>query len=81
MFATVKIKIHKIVSPLSYGCETWCLILREEYKLRVFENKMLRRILNLKRVEVTGGWRQFHNEELYNLYCSPDIVRVIITRR
>jgi hypothetical protein len=64
-----------------YGCETWSLILREERRLRVFENRVLRRILGPKRDEVTGVWRKLHNEKLNDLYCSPNIVRVIISRR
>jgi hypothetical protein len=60
-----------------YGCETSSLILREEHRLRVFENKALRRIFGLKRDEVIGGWRKLHNEELHNLYCSPSIIRII----
>ena len=66
--------------PLSlvlYGCETWSLILREEHRLRVFENRVLRRIFGAKRDGVTGEWRQLHNEELNDLYCSPNIVRLI----
>jgi hypothetical protein len=55
-----------------YGCETWSLTLREEHKLRVFENRVLRRIFGLKRDEVTGGWRKLRNEELHNLYSSPN---------
>ena len=65
----------------SYGCETWSQTLREERKLRVFENKMLRRIFGPRRDEVTGDWRRLHNEELNDLYCSPNIVRVIKSRR
>jgi hypothetical protein len=60
-----------------YGCETWLLIVREEHRLRVFENRVLRRIYGPKRDEVTGEWRQLRNEELNNLYSSPNIVRVI----
>jgi hypothetical protein len=52
-----------------HGCETWSLTLREEHRLRVFENRVLRRIFGLKRHEVIGGWRKLHNEELHNLYC------------
>jgi hypothetical protein len=64
-----------------YGCETWSLILREEGRLSVFENRILRRVFRLKRDEVTGKWRKLHNEELNDLYCSPDIVRLIKWRR
>jgi hypothetical protein len=53
-----------------YGCETWSLTLRDEHRLRVFENRMLRRIFGHKREEVTGGWRRLHSEELHNLYTS-----------
>jgi hypothetical protein len=53
----------------------------EEYKLRMFENKVLRRIFGQKRDEVTGGWRQLHNEELHDLYSSPNIIRMIKSRR
>jgi hypothetical protein len=60
-----------------YGCETWSLTLREEHRLRVFENTVLRRISGLKRDEVTGGWRKLHNEELHDLYSSPSIIRII----
>jgi hypothetical protein len=55
--------------------------LREERRLRVFENTVLRRIIEPKRDEVTEGWRKLHNEELHDLYCSPTIVRVIKSRR
>jgi hypothetical protein len=64
-----------------YGCEIWSLTLREEHRLRVFENRVLRRIFGPKRNEVTGGWRKLHNEELYNLYSSPSIMRMIKSRR
>jgi len=63
------------------GCGTWSLTLREERSLRVFENKVLRRIFGAKRDEVTGEWRKLQNEELNNLYCSPNIFRVIKSRR
>jgi hypothetical protein len=59
-----------------YGCETRSLALREEYRLRVFENKVLRRIFGPKRDEVRGGWRKLHNEELHNLYGSPNIIGI-----
>jgi hypothetical protein len=64
-----------------YECETWSLTLREEHRLRVFENRVLRRIFGPKRDEVTAGWRKLHNEELHNLYSSPSIIRVIKSRR
>jgi hypothetical protein len=64
-----------------YGCETWSLTLREEHRLRVFENRVLKRIFGPKRDEVTGEWRKLRNEELNNLYSSPNIVRVIQSRR
>jgi hypothetical protein len=62
-----------------YGYETWSLTLREEHKLRVFENRVLRRIFGLKRDEVIGGWRKLYNEELHNLYSSPSIIRMIMS--
>ncbi|KAJ4439112.1 hypothetical protein ANN_15069 [Periplaneta americana] len=64
-----------------YGCETWTLTLREEQRLRVFENKVLRKIFGAKRDEVTGEWRKLHNAELHALYPSPDIIRNIKSRR
>jgi len=64
-----------------YGCETWSLTLREELRLRVFENRMLRRIFGFKRDEVRGEWRKLHNEEQNNTYSSPNILRVIKSRR
>jgi hypothetical protein len=64
-----------------YGCETWSLTLREEHRLRVFENRKLRRIFGPNRVEVIGGWRKLHNEELHKLYCSPSIIRITKSRR
>ena len=79
----LKIKIYRtiILAVVLYGCETWSLTLRQERRLRVFENRVLRRIFGPKRDEVTGEWRKLHNEELDNLYSSPNIVRVIKTRR
>jgi hypothetical protein len=64
-----------------YGCETWSLTLREQCRLRVFENRVLRRIFGPKRDEVTREWRRLHNEELYALYSSPNIFRVMKSRR
>jgi hypothetical protein len=64
-----------------YGCETWSLTLREEHRLRVFENRVLGRIFGPKRDNVTGDWRKLHNEELHNLYSSPNISRMIKSKR
>ena len=63
-----------------YGCEAWSLTLREERRLRVFENRVLRRVFGPKRDEVTGEWRKLHNEELSDLYSLPNIVRVVKSR-
>ena len=75
----LNIKIYRtIIFPVVlYGCETWSLTLREEHRLRMFENRVLRRIFGPKRDGVTREWRKLHNEELNDLYSSPDIVRVI----
>ena len=75
---TLKIKIYRnIISPVVlYGCETWSLTLREERRLLVFKNRVLRRVFGPKRDEVTGEWRKLHNEELRDLYSLPNIVRV-----
>ena len=79
----LKIKIYRtVILPLVlYGCETWSLTLREERKLRVFENMVLRRIFGPRSDEVTGERRRWHNEELNDLYSSPNIVRAIKSRR
>ena len=79
----IKIKISRsiILPVVLYGCETWSLTLRVERRLRVFENRVLRRVFGPKRDEVTGERRKLHNEELNDLYCSPNIVRVIKSRR
>jgi hypothetical protein len=79
---SVRIKIHRTILFLVvlYGCETWSLKLREECRLRVFENRMLR-IFGPKRDEVTGEWRRLHNKERYALYFSPDIIWVTKSRR
>jgi hypothetical protein len=65
-----------ILPVVLYGCETWCLTLREEHRLRVLENRVLR-IFEPKRDEVTGEWRKLHNKELHDLYTSPSIIRII----
>jgi len=79
----LKIKIYRnIILPfVLYGCETWSLTLRDERRLRVFENRLLRRIFRPRRDEVTGEWRKLHNVELNDLYSSLNIVRVIKSRR
>jgi hypothetical protein len=78
----LKSKIYKTVILLVvlYGCETWSLTLREEHRLRVFENRVSRRIFGPRREE-DGSWRKLHNDELHSLYYSPNIVRVIKSRR
>jgi hypothetical protein len=78
----VQIRIYKnIIFPVVLcGCEIWSLTLKEEHRVKVFENRVLRRIFGPKRDEVTGGWRKLHNEELHNLYSSPSIIRMIKSR-
>jgi hypothetical protein len=78
----VKFKIYKtiILPVVLYGCETWSLTLREDHRLRVFENRVLRRIFGPKRDKVTGEWRKLHSEELHNLYSSPNNIRQIKSR-
>jgi len=79
----LKIKIYRnIILPVAfYGCQTWSLTLREERRLRVFENRALRRIFGHKMDDVTREWRKLHNEDLNDLYCSPNIVRLMKSRR
>jgi hypothetical protein len=83
LFRDVKVKIYKtiILPVILYGCETWSLTLREEHRLKVFGNRVLRRIFGPKRDEVTGDWRKLHTGELHNLYSSADIIRQIKSRR
>jgi hypothetical protein len=73
----IKVKIYKniILTVALYECETWSLTLREEHRLRVFENRVLRRIVRPKRDEVTVEWRKLHIGKLYNLYSSTNIIR------
>jgi hypothetical protein len=82
LYRNVTIRLYKpTVLPLvQYGCETLPLTLREECRLRVFEDRSLRRILGPKRDEVTGGWRKLRNEELHNLYSSPSVIGMIKLR-
>ena len=78
LYKNLKIKIYRtIILPVFYGCATWSLTLREELRMRVFENRVLRRIFRPKRDELTVEWRKLHNEELNDLYCSQNIFRVI----
>ena len=79
--STIKIYRTIILSVVLYGCETWSLTMREERKLKVFENMVLRRIFGPRRDEVTGECRRLHNEELNDLYSSPNILRVIKSRK
>jgi hypothetical protein len=74
----VKIKLYEtlILPIILYGCETWSLTLREEHRLRVFENRELRRIFGPKREE-DGSWRKLHNDKLHSLYSSPNIVMTL----
>jgi hypothetical protein len=78
----VKMRIYKtIILPMVlYGCETWSLTLREEHRLRVFENRVLR-VFGPRRDEVTREWRKLHNEELRDLYSFLSIIRMIKSRR
>jgi hypothetical protein len=82
MSKKLKIKMYKtVIFPVVlYGCGTWSLILEEEHRLRVFENRVLRKIFGPKREE-DGSWIKLHNDELHSLYSSPNIVRVIKSRR
>jgi len=79
----LKTKIYRtiILPVVLHGCETWSLTMREERRLRVFENRVLRRVFGSMRDEVTGEWRKLHNEELRDLYSLPNIVRVVKSRR
>jgi len=73
----MKMKIHRTIILLAfYECETWSFTLNEEHRLRVFENRVLRIIFGPKKDEITGEWRKLQNEELNDVYSSPNIVRV-----
>jgi hypothetical protein len=79
----LKITIYKniVLFAVLYGCESWSFTLREEHRLRVFENRVLRRIFGPKRDEVMGEWRKLYKEELHDLYSSPSIIRIIKSKR
>jgi hypothetical protein len=81
-FKNLKIRIFEtiILPVILYECETWSLELREEHRLRVFENRGLRKVFGPQRDEVTGGWRKLHNEELRDLYSLPSVIRIINSR-
>ena len=79
----LKIKIYRtiILHVVLYGCKTWSFVFREELRLMVFENRVLRRIFRPKRDKVTGEWRKLHIEKLNDLFTSPNIVRMTKSRR
>ena len=79
----MKIKIYRTITfpVVLYRCATWSLKLREEGRLRMFENRVMRRIFRPRREEVTGEWRKLHNEELNDFYCSANIILAIKSRR
>jgi hypothetical protein len=79
----INIKVYRaiIFAFVVFGCETWSLTWREERRLKMFEDRMLRNIFGLKRDEIIWRWRKLYNEELNDLYCSPNIVRVLNWRR
>jgi hypothetical protein len=72
---------NKNFAQILYGCESWSQTLREEHRLRVFENRVLRGMFGPKRYEIERGCRKVHNEELHNLYCSPGITRMIKSKK
>jgi hypothetical protein len=76
-----EVTITIILPVVSYGCESWSHTLRKKCRLRVFENRVLRRIFGPKKEKVTGEWRRLHSKELYALYSTPNIIRVIRSRR
>jgi hypothetical protein len=80
---STKIRVHRtiILPVVLYGCETWSLTLREEQRLRVFENRVLRRMFGPKRDEATGEWIRLHNEKLNGLYLSSNTIWVIKSRK
>jgi hypothetical protein len=83
LFKNVKTKTYKIIhlTVLWYGFETWSLILREEQRFRVFQNRVLWKICGPNREEMVGGWRKLQNEDLHNLRASPNIIQMMKLRR
>jgi hypothetical protein len=81
--SNLKVKIYKtiILPVVLYGCKIWSVTLTKDHRLRVFENRVLKRIFGPKRDEVTGEWRKLHCEELYNFHSSPDNIRQNKSRR
>jgi hypothetical protein len=79
----LKIRICMTIISLIvlYGCETWPLTLRGDHRINLFRNRVLRRIFEPKRNEVTGRWRKLHNEKLRDLYSSTSIIRNMKSRR
>jgi hypothetical protein len=79
LYKNLRIQIYKsVILPIvSHECETWSVTLREECRLRVFENRVPRRVFRCKRDDVTGKWRRLYNEELHDLHHSTNIIRVI----
>ena len=69
--------INKTLSLVLYSCKTWSLTVREKHKLRLFENRVLKKIFGSRREEATGDWGRLHNEELHDLYPLPNIIRLI----
>jgi hypothetical protein len=80
---SVKIKLYRIIilPVVLYGCETWLLTFREEHRLRRFDNRVIRKITDLSRDEVTGGWRKLQIEGLRNFYSSPNTIKIIKSKR
>jgi hypothetical protein len=83
LLRNLKIRIYKtiILPVVLYRCETWCLTLREDHIHKVYENRVLRRVLGPKRDEVMAEWRNLRTEKLHDLYLSPSIIRMIKSRR
>jgi hypothetical protein len=77
----MKLQKAVVLAVISYGCETWTFTLREKHCLRVFENRVLRRISRPKREDVLRGWRKLHNEVLHNFYALPNVVSMMKRRR